>query len=48
MKKMKISLMALLIFFTAGILSAQEYKITTQNNKDGRLILKDFNGALPI
>jgi predicted membrane protein len=48
MKKMKISLMALLIFFTAGILSAQEYKITTQNNKDGRLILKDFSDSLPI
>jgi predicted membrane protein len=48
MKKMKISLMALLIFFAAGILSAQEYKITTQNNKDGRLVLKDFNGSLPI
>jgi DUF4097 and DUF4098 domain-containing protein YvlB len=48
MKKVKISLMALLIFFAAGILSAQEYKITTQNNKDGRLVLKDFNGSLPI
>lgn len=45
---MKVSLIALLIFFIAGILSAQEYKITTQNNKDGRLILKDFNGSLPI
>lgn len=40
--------MALLIFFTAGLMSAQEYKITTQNTKDGRLILKDFNGSLPI
>jgi lia operon protein LiaG len=48
MKRMKFSLLALFIFFTAGILSAQEYKITTQNNKDGRLILKDFNDSLPI
>jgi predicted membrane protein len=48
MKKMKISLMALLIFFTAGVLFAQEYKITTRNDKDGRLILKDFTGTLPI
>jgi len=45
---MKVSLMALLIFFTAGIISAQEYKITVQNSKDGRLVLKDFNGLLPI
>ncbi|MCX6253890.1 MAG: DUF4097 family beta strand repeat-containing protein [Bacteroidia bacterium] len=48
MKTMKISLITLLIFFTAGLLSAQEYKITVQNNKDGRLILKDFNGLLPV
>ena len=48
MKKMKVSLITLLIFCTAGILSAQEYKITTQNNKDGRLILKDFSDVLPI
>ena len=45
---MKISLITLLIFFSAGILSAQEYKITTQNTKDGRLILKDFSDSLPI
>jgi lia operon protein LiaG len=48
MKKMKIYLTALLILCTAGILSAQEYKITTQNNKDGRLVLKDFSDELPI
>jgi hypothetical protein len=45
---MKISLITLFVFFTAGLLSAQEYKITVQNNKDGRLILKDFNGLLPV
>jgi hypothetical protein len=48
MKTMKISLITLFVFFTAGLLSAQEYKITVQNNKDGRLILKDFNGLLPV
>ena len=45
---MKISLITLLLFLTAGILSAQEYKITVQNTKDGRLILKDFSGELPV
>ena len=48
MKKLKICLTALLILCTAGILSAQEYKITTQNNKDGKLVLKDFSDELPI
>jgi lia operon protein LiaG len=48
MKRMKISLIALLIFCTAGIISAQEYKISTTNNKEGRVILKDFSGQLPI
>jgi predicted membrane protein len=48
MKTMKTSIIALFILFTAGILSAQEYKIPTQNNKDGRLILKDFSDELPI
>jgi lia operon protein LiaG len=48
MKTMKTSIIALLIFFSAGILSAQEYKMTVQNSKETRLILKDFNGLLPI
>ena len=48
MKKMKISLITLFMFITAGYLSAQEYKITTQNVKEGRLILKDFTDSLPI
>lgn len=48
MKAMKTSILALMFFCTAGLISAQEYKITTQNNKEGRLILKDFNGSLPI
>ncbi len=45
---MKISLIALLIFCTAGIISAQEFKITTTNSRDTRVILKDFSGQLPI
>ena len=48
MKTMKINLITLLIFFSAGFLSAQEYKTTVQNSKDGKLILKDFSGKLPV
>lgn len=45
---MKSSIIALAIFFSAGILSAQEYKMSVQNNKETKLILKDFNGLLPV
>lgn len=45
---MKNSIIALALFLTAGILSAQEYKISVQNNKETKLILKDFNGLLPV
>lgn len=48
MKTMKTSIIALFILFTSGILSAQEYKIAVQNTKEGRVILKDFSGSLPI
>jgi hypothetical protein len=48
MKTMKTSIIALFILFFAGSLSAQEYKITVQNPKEGRVVLKDFNGTLPI
>jgi lia operon protein LiaG len=48
MKTIKTSIIAVLIFFTTGILSAQEFKFTVPNTKEGRLILKDFNGTLPI
>lgn len=48
MKTLKISLITLFIICIAGSISAQEYKITVQNNKDGRLILKDFSDSLPI
>ena len=45
---MKFSLITLFLFLGLGILSAQEYKTTVQNTTDGRVILKDFNGELPI
>jgi len=45
---MKTSIIAVLFIFYAGLISAQEYKITVQNSKEGRIVLKDFNGALPI
>ncbi len=48
MKTMKISLITIFIFFTAAMLSAQEFKTTVQNSRDGKLILKDFNGKLPV
>jgi len=48
MKTMKTSIIVLYFLFTAGSLSAQEYKITVQNSKEGRVVLKDFNGTLPI
>ena len=45
---MKTSIIAICIFLSAGALPAQEFKIPVQNTKDGRLILKDFTGTLPI
>lgn len=48
MKTIKISLITIFIFFTAAMLPAQEFKTTVQNTKDGKLILKDFSGKLPV
>jgi lia operon protein LiaG len=50
MKTIKLKLIALFIFASSCALFAQEkeYKITTQNTKEGRLILKDFSYSLPI
>jgi lia operon protein LiaG len=48
MKTMKTSIIGLFLILSAGVLTAQEYKINVQNPKEGRLILKDFNGTLPI
>lgn len=32
----------------ASVVSAQEYKVPVENTKDGRLVLSDFTGDLPI
>jgi lia operon protein LiaG len=48
MKTMKIGLIMLFVFAIAGISAAQEYKIPVQNSRDGKLILKDFTGELPV
>jgi lia operon protein LiaG len=48
MRTMKISLITIILILSAGLVSAQEYKITVQNTKDGKLSLKDFSGKLPI
>ncbi len=48
MKKMKIIHIILLLLFNSGILSAQEFKITVQNTKEGRIVMKDFIGELPV
>jgi len=48
MKTIKTSIISLVILLSAGVLSAQEYKIAVPNSKDSRLILKDFSGTLPI
>ncbi len=45
---MKISLIILFTLLTAGYTNAQEYKLTVQNSQDGRVVLKDFSGQLPI
>jgi hypothetical protein len=34
--------------FFAGVTRAQEYKIPVENTKDGKLVLDDFSGDMPI
>ena len=48
MKTMKIATILVLSFLCTGILSSQEFKIPFQNSKDGKLILRNFIGTLPI
>jgi lia operon protein LiaG len=48
MKAMKFSIIAVFMLISAGVVSAQEYKISVQNSKETRLILKDFSTLLPI
>lgn len=45
---MKTRILVIALLFLAGSLSAQEYKMSVQNTKETRLILKDFSGQLPI
>lgn len=45
---MKTRILVIALLFFAGSLSAQEYKMSVQNTKETRLILKDFSGQLPI
>ena len=45
---MKYILPFCIALFFAGVSRAQEFKIQVENNKDGKLILDDFNGELPI
>lgn len=45
---MKYILPFCIALFFAGVSRAQEFKVTVENNKDGKLILDDFNGELPI
>ena len=48
MKTMKISIITAFMFFSMTQLFAQEYKISVQNTKEGKLTLKDFSGELPV
>jgi lia operon protein LiaG len=48
MKKMKIILMLMFLFITPGFLTAQEHRITVENTKEEKLVLKDFIGYLPV
>jgi len=49
MKPIKSSLLILLaLVITPVLLWGQEYKIPIQNSRDGRLILTNFTGDLPI
>ncbi|HEX2919676.1 MAG TPA: DUF4097 family beta strand repeat-containing protein [Bacteroidales bacterium] len=45
---MKTSIIAVILLLTASSITAQEYKISVESPKDGRVVLKDFSGSLPI
>lgn len=45
---MKHILPFVIALFFAGVSRAQDFKIQVENNKDGKLILEDFTGELPI
>src|SRR5882757_2974042 len=48
MKKMKYIFSLFVLLAVVKWSSAQEYKVATENNKEAKLTLLDFNGELPI
>ncbi len=48
MKTIIKSTLIFLILLYGGLACAQEYKVPLQNSKTSRLVLKDFNGSLPV
>jgi lia operon protein LiaG len=48
MKKMKYILPLVIALFAVAHSRAQEYKVPVENNKDGKLVMKDFMGELEI
>ncbi len=48
MKTIKWSIITLSLALLGGIVTGQEYKVAVQNPASTRVILKDFNGKLPI
>jgi lia operon protein LiaG len=48
MKTMKLSMLAIILLLSAAFVNGQEYKIQVQNVKEGKLVLKNFPGDLPV
>lgn len=37
-----------MLFLSSRLLTAQEYRVTVQNNSDGKVVLNGFSGNLPV
>jgi hypothetical protein len=48
MKTKKINFLLMMFLLSAGLVAGQEHKIQVQNTRDGKLVLKNFPGDLPI
>jgi len=48
MKRMKHSFLLIASLTLAGLARSQDFKVTVENTKEGKLILEDFRGELPI
>jgi hypothetical protein len=48
MKTRKISFLLIIFLLAAGFVSGQEHKIAVQNNRDGKLVLRNFPNDLPV